>query len=770
MKQLSYIKGAFAVICAVIFISVLLATGTFGLLIIVSLMIIGGIFLLSSIVGQLRKFFTKHPKKLYAKDFSLKFLAKVMGFFLISGTLLFLFVFYTIGHDEALAQELHHPVSFSSAEYLFRSLICSLDLFMLDVDSNIMDRLDTHAAIKAGISIQAVLSFACTIALLVGLVYSRLLAYIRLSYRTRVNNLHNHLYLFFGNNEPSILLIKDIVNRDPKAIAVIIDEANVKEDNSNEWEGIVGVIAHKHKIFKTAERIGALVAIASQQLDEVDEEITSETDFDAFGYLGLAKIKKLITKLLETEAPQLHVFFMGEDEELNIRNIIALAKDSLINNIAANEKIFHRIYCHARYNGPNRVIQDVALKRKLNIKIVDSSHIAVELLKMNPECHPAHVVKLSENNPATVDTPLKTMIIGFGEVGRDAFRFLYEFGTFLSSSSTDTEAIRKTFDCTIVDNKLSEIQGSFKASMPAVFSGQKQDDKNIRFESIDYNSDKFYTILNSVSDLNYVIISIGNNDEAISLAVRIFNCIRKKREDLSDLRIFVRCTDDKKVEGMQKIADHYNFGYGKRIENIPVIRIFGQPEKIYTYDLIVSNHMTDTAKIFYDKYRSLSGGGKSWEERHKSMTETETPDIDMLRKLRRSESQDMANAFHAGTKIFFLKKALGENADWYSFFLNYFQSDGSANIETASGKYIGLSERENRIILRLAMLEHLRWNAAHELLGYQFNEKENKCNERTMRHNCLCPWSRIDGDYKKYDFCVVDATIALARESLIENC
>lgn len=271
--------------------------------------------------------------------------------------------------------------------------------------------------------------------MLVGLVYSRLNAYFQLNFATKISDTQNHLYLFFGNNEPSELLIKDIIKNDSKAVAIMIDEANVNEDDNDEWEGIVGLIAHKHKIFKTARKIGAHVAIASQQLDDIDEEITSRDDFDAFGYLGLSKIKKFIIRLLQTTNPQLHIFFMGEDEELNIRNIIALAKDTTITSVANNYDLYHRIYCHARYNGPNRVIQDVALKKNLNIKIIDSSHIAIELLKLDPNCHPVNVVKASETNLATVESPLKTLIIGFGEVGRDAFRFLYEFGAFVNSKT-----------------------------------------------------------------------------------------------------------------------------------------------------------------------------------------------------------------------------------------------------------------------------------------------------------------------------------------------
>lgn len=784
MKQSSYLKGIMILIGIVLIIAMISLTGNAGLWIMTSALLLTGLGLLYSLATQIQGALIKPAKRIYARDFSLKFLATLMGFFFVVGTLLYLYVFYTIAHDPVLETETGHPIEFSNAEYLMRSLICSLDLFMLDVDSNILDRLDRHGALKGWLTIQAAVSFACTVAMLVGLVYSRLHAYYRLNYATAINDSRSHLYLFFGNNEPSELLIRDIVKHDPKAVPVIIDEANMNEDDNNDWEGIIGLITHKRKVFRTAEKIGAYVTVASQQLDDIDNEITARDDFDAFGYLGIPKIKKFIQRLAKASSPELHIFFMGDDEELNIRNIIVLAKDSTIRSV----NFFHRIYCHARYNGPNRVIQDVALKKHLDIQIVDSSHIAVEVLKLDPSCHPVNVVRTSDSRLATVDTPLKTLIVGFGEVGRDAFRFLYEFGAFVDSNDPNR---RSSFDCTVVDTNLDNITGILMSSMPGVFDKHYSDgDTHIRFVEADYRSRTFKTeVLNDefMAGVNYIVISIGDNDEAIALACRLFNKARKLREDISDLRIFVRCSEDNKVEGIQKIADHYNYGYAEGENNVPVIRIFGQPEKTYTYDLVVSNRLVEEGKIFHEKYCQINGVGVDWNSRHRMLTETGIPNIEMLRKLRRQESQEKANALHAATKMILLRKALamlagetGKPQDWESFCRRFFHADGSVDVEGSKDgiHYPRLTPKENEIILNLARLEHLRWNAAHELMGYVFNEDGTCCDERTMRHNCLVPWNKLDEqsdmisdwpcDYKKYDFCVVDTTIALNKNTNLQ--
>lgn len=329
------------------------------------------------------------------------------------------------------------------------------------------------------------------------------------------------------------------------------------------------------------------------------------------------------------------------------------------------------------------------------------------------------------------------------------------------------------------------------SSMPGIFklNNDRFENNSIRFEQIDYSSQEFYTSIflkdKFLATVNYIVISIGNNDEAIALAARLFNQIRRVREDISNLRIFVRCTDNNKVEGIRKIADHYNFGYADGEKNTPIIHIFGQPEKTYTYDLVVSDRLIEDGKQFHEEYRKFSGDGDSWVRRNKLLTETGTPNIEKLRKLRRQEAQDIANALHAGTKIILLKSAMATLAkeketaiDWYSFYLRYFNFDGSTNVDgfRNSIHYPGLSDEENEIILRLAQLEHLRWIAAHELMGYIFNKGGTSCDERTMKHNCLCSWNELDGqsnlhtdwkcDYKKYDFCVVDTTIALNKNIL----
>ena len=81
-----------------------------------------------------------------------------------------------------------------------------------------------------------------------------------------------------------------------------------------------------------------------------------------------------------------------------------------------------------------------------------------------------------------------------------------------------------------------------------------------------------------------------------------------------------------------------------------------------------------------------------------------------------------------------------------------------------------LSPSENLLMLNLAMCEHLRWNAAHEMMGYVNNIKGHGCDELKKEHNCLKPWQNLDNesdnagypvDFKLFDFGVVETSFKL---------
>lgn len=244
-----------------------------------------GIYLIYSILKTFaRRRFSLSGSK---KEYVIKLTALFMGLFLVSGTFIYMYAFSVIPENNDYSD--FKP---NAAEKIIRSLICSLDLFMLDVDSNILDRLDEASVVKGFIIVQAALSFMCTIALLVSLIFSRLKALYLLQRKTKISEEKNHLYLFFGLNSNSRLLAKNVSKNDKNAIVILIDEANINEEENDSWDNIVRLFTHRQKTFDFADEADARVCVASKQICAVSDDEFLDSDADLFSLLGIENIKK----------------------------------------------------------------------------------------------------------------------------------------------------------------------------------------------------------------------------------------------------------------------------------------------------------------------------------------------------------------------------------------------------------------------------------------------------------------------------------------------
>lgn len=765
-KRRTYVNIALVILVALFVFN----GGIFGLGVFAAVAIYLVIRLLFSIATDLQN--RRRLIKIARREYMLKLTAKLMGLFFITGTLCYIVTFSLIAVNDPAAK-------FGNTELILRSMICSLDMFMLDVDGNILDHLAGEPVMKALLMVQATLSFGCTAALLISLVISRARAYYLLQRQTKVTADRNHLYLFFGLNDNSQLLASDISQKDPASIIIFIENTNVGDDDGDSWSNIVSLFTHKPRTFELADKASALVAVASKKIADIDDE--SEGMSDLLSVLGLKKIKSLVDEL-GNFAPEarLRVFFMSENEDDNIRAIINLAKDETILKFAGAFPEAHTIYCHARRNGPNRVVEDLAVRKRLNVHIVDSSHLAVELLKSDPSCQPVEVISFRDSGGNIyVGNPLEALIVGFGEVGRDAFRFLYEFGTFVDFDAAKQSFINRYPHITAIDNKMRSIDGQYIANCPVLQFGEST---KLYLKELDCDSAAFFTEILSEAQcktLNYIVIALGDDDRNISLAIAIFNRIRRYRKEMSNLIIMVRCVSNDKYGLMQRVADHYN--KGSHLGGKKVIRLFGAPEEIYRYDTIIRDHLTERGKKFLDSYRQISRSGDDWDTRHRKLTGIVdgnpdgeiVPDIDKLRSLRRKESQDLANALHSATKLSLLRHALGQDADLAAFSRTIVDGNGQSKRTGSfdSIAYRGLEEDKNDLMKQMAANEHARWMAAHALLGYAENKDEGECDERTMLHNCMVEWEKLDEasrrakwqpvDYKEYDYIVVETTLSI---------
>ena len=478
-------------------------------------------------------------------------------------------------------------------------------------------------------------------------------------------------------------------------------------------------------MYKRIDGCNASVLIAEHALSE-----STAIHTDTWNTIGIERINRYI----KNTTSAIHVLLLGEDEDANIYNALHLADKSLW----ADQYDKLTIHCRARRNNVNRTMEDVT--EKSVIEIIDSSHLAIDVLKHDVNNHPVNFVDI-ENGMVSSD--FNCLIVGFSECGQDALRFLYEYGAFVDSKSITSndkkmKIKRSPFHCHIVDREINAAAARWIHHAQQMFENTNaKDDKMITVLEKDYADKEFYTALDKIIDkLNYVVIAVGDDKEGVTLAVDILRyAIAHGRIKLNNsnehFRIYVRSYDDNMLEYLTEIEKHYN------MDNEQLICIFGKEEDIYTKRILIDDNFTELSKKYQHQYedcRVKHNIGESnptyWDERRTQTFEKAKKGnaLKELQNLRRQESQDRANALHALTKLA-IKDAAGETQ--------------ATNLEE-----------------KMCWLEHIRWQAAHEIMGYQLGEKD----IQRYKHNCMIPWEELDTDTREYDKAVWLTTLELEQD------
>lgn len=625
-------------------------------------------------------------------------------------------------------------------------------------------------------------------------------AKLRLRYTILFKKATDELYLFWGLNDASYHLAKSIQQtyKNGKKIGsykiVVVNTAEEdekeKENGPTSLRRLFNFLSFKNNELDRYKEVGCLTINIFQKLSNVCIE-----DDDAKLDILRDKLNcRSIAKLVLGTKTKTHIFLLSDNEEENILGASNLCRDITIDDYSKREqkvdgsikkKKVH-IYCHARYDSINRVVEDRYSSEFIDVEVIDSSHESINILRCKPDYHPINLVDIdTTDNLGTIKSSFTSLVIGFGETGRDAVRYLYEYGAFVHNQSTKTDTDercrvwRSPFNCYVIDKDADKIGGLFFSNAPAV--------KSVDLWNLDINTPEFFNKISSISQkVNYVVVALGNDELNITTAVRLYNYIRRYRKDISKLKIFVRCHNQQKQ--MQNIADHYNQKTAEKDTEGPII-IFGKLDQLYTYEQVIDNRFQHEGIQYNEEYCNVNnkkGEKDVWESRHNILIKKKT--LDALSELRRKESQDISNAYHANTKLYIMKKVAEQRNLVYS--LNCLNGNEPAPIFVRNNKQIiakeTISDDEQLLFLNLARLEHLRWNAAHEILGYQSyndgdpyehlvpDEGENRhvCNETYKLHNCLIDWQDIDKemndpkntwkpDYKLFDYTVLTTSIML---------
>lgn len=688
---------------------------------------------------------------------------------------------------------------------LLYSAMSSFDLFLVDINGNIIDNVKMGylaGPLIASIGIISVLASLSLFSLVLGMFLTRLVINLKGKEVEITPELNNHIYIFFEKSDKAIALSKSILKSDPqRGLVIFVENVDLEDDDDDGWSNIVKVFSTHDKLrydnIGYSRQIHLKTHISIESAHEQCKNGITDSIWEA---LGLSEISERMT-LLSTLKPhridntdenyqnELHIFFLSDNRNENILHTKTLS-ESFRNNVKTC-LINKTIYCSTRRDSVTNIIEDTCSSKEhcLRTRIIDDAQLSIESLKRDSHHHPINFVSIDcEDNLGTVNSPFTSLIIGFGETGRDALRFLYEFGAFVDSSSPKDyvdgrlRTTRSPFCCHVIDKNMSELEGKFVFNTPAINHILSSDNCSIfvrqfiRYYNIDEKSIDFERLLNNISStLNYVIVCAGDDELNISIAINILKTARRTRDNFRNFKIYVRVYEKSSFSYLSEIASYYNTISG--VDD--VICLFGGREELFSYDMIINDEHSIKAKEFHNAYQKI-GGGKTWETLLESLNKADS--MESIFDYKRKINQSRSNSLHIETKwhIFntIIKSIYGNISDSEikKIILNIINREhhrkGSKKDLSYTIKNLEKTEQINLLLRNLAKLEHLRWNAAHELLGFRAN-KEDMQDIKKLLHNCLIPWEDLANlsqyDYMLFDYQVVETSLTLSLNKVEEQ-
>jgi hypothetical protein len=687
------------------------------------------------------------------------------------------------------------------------AVIYSLEMFLLESDiSAIHPPCFNNWLFMTAFSLVHMLAALVTLAFVIKHFGYNIIAGVRMLFESYFSR-KKESYVFWGINDASYILAKSIKEHYKKQgrkdyrIVFVRTNQDMTVSVRNGMERLFNFLSLRNNDLDRLRKLDCLTTSTYADLARV--KIESIPDDIMTVYLNLNMLARIIRNKTKDHA---HLFFFSDNASDNIQAVANLKRDYTINafvdkmvktkddagNITEKQTNTITLYCRARYNSLHRVIEDVQLHDRIEVKVIDASHLSVEILKENVEFHPVSFVEIEKD--ATVSSPFNALIVGFGEVGKDMLRFLYEFSAFVKTGSGKNGTIveRSDFHCDVIDSEMPNQAGLFMVNSPSIVTNQtlgggtSAKPAPIFLRTLDARSSQFYQELEQkINDLNYIVVAQGDDEQNVSLAVRIFRVAVRSRKDMNHFRILVLVKNDEDKQ-YSRVIEHYNRLWAaenhaedkvKRINqheiktteifNTP-ITMFGKINEIYTHEYIIGDALKTKAQVYksrYDKSIEAQSGQKqdSWETEHKKLMQLVdpyigySPTLSGIMRLRRIQRQNVENCFHQYTKQYLAQAALG---DEYGVFakkqltrkeheITYSWTDGKPNTDVTL------------VLDVLARTEHLRWVASHEVMGYQNAGGESFKDEARLLHGCLKDWEILSVPIQSYDYNVVDVSLGI---------
>lgn len=659
-------------------------------------------------------------------------------------------ILYCIGFNEKGSE-------LNLAALAFRSILSSMEMFVSHSDLiEVSEHLHEDRAYMTFFSLIHFLAVLISAVFVLRLLGVRFISWCRM-YKDRIypSSKKDRLYIFWEINDTSFHLAQSIVEyengqnqKKNKYRIIFVEEPSKDHHQRLSFSHFFSSFFHDDGKLEKIEELNALITYSSTRLS------SSENNSNLFISIGLNSLDKLITRALK-----IYFFFLSENENENIKSVLVM--QNYISWICQHDKKELDIYCHARRNNENIMLENLSLvtsgknnDSKFNVHIIDSSVLSVLSLKMDVNYHPVNFVKVSPSG--TVTTSFISLIVGFGETGQDTLRFLYEFGSFPGKDGN-----KSPFKCYVMDSNMACIQGDFYMKVPAL-----KKNKEIELIQCSCETSLFWEKMEAIiSELNYIVISMGDDKKNISLAIKLYEFACRHRENnLERFKIFVRSYSMENYAQLKKNADYYN---RSNLDSHGEIVIFGSTEEIFTYNVVINDETKENAKHFYYEYvKSRQGKNetalednpdKQWESRRNDLS------IGMSnhQKLIQQEFQDFSNSWHIETKM-----RLASNYSIDEMLKCIHGRDKDSTV------YPNADTTQKILLSNLAKCEHYRWNASNEMLGYVTYEitkdEKNKKDYIAKKLSCLVSYQRLEEvpalrNTICYDYSVVDVSFQIKK-------
>lgn len=557
------------------------------------------------------------------------------------------------------------------------------------------------------------------------------------------------VHLFWGVNKASCLLAEDIRRNYETETIIFVDVDEEGEDNAQKkptLSSITNTITIKNSEIARLDAIGALV----DHCYNGPAALRNNDEADIFSLLHLKNVGAIIQKSCRS-----YFYFLSENEEQNIAGALNLQQDKRLRSMGDNKPV---IYIHARRDANNEIFDHYAQydtkSKRMKMKIIDSAFLSIATLKQNERALPVNCVEIDKAT-GLVDSPFAALIVGFGGTGQEAFKFLYEYSTFLGPDMK-----KSSFRCYAIDEKMNKIAGLVREKMPAI----GKEELSLIQTSVD--SEEFWAIIKTIiSSLNYVVIALNNDTIGLSLAVNLFKYALKNRpKSHSVLKIMLRCYDNGNEKRMLEVANNLN----ESIESNNIeIQLFGKEKELYSCNTILSDVILAEAKEFNRIYEnSVLSVDEQWEKNFgeegivRLMTKKKMSRYHAIYDINRRIAQNLSNSLHYRTKMILMGFNDNKSSEQLKRYYDYVKSRDNGTIKYKCNK------KDAQILQNIAMIEHERWIASHKLMGYTYSPDHN-CIQK--HHRCICSWQELDEMTQSYDCNVVDTTIKLAYRKVLKK-